>query len=69
MEKLPPGTCLDSLGICAPRAPDKIASADKYRNIILVATCVNHDRSAITDKVLEKIIRKKPSQKELSLTH
>ena len=68
MEMLPPGTCLDSLGILAPRTPDKTVSADKYRNIVLFATCVNHDRSAITDKVQGKIIQKKPSQKELSLT-
>ena len=35
---------------------------------VLFATFVNHDRSAITDKVQGKIIQKKPSQKELSLT-
>ena len=55
---IPPGTCLDSLGSFAPRAPDKIVSVDKKRNISLEATSVNHDRSAITDKVRGKIIQK-----------
>ena len=57
-KEIPPGTCLDSLGSFAPRAPDKIVSVEKKRNIFSEATSVNHDRSAITDKVREKIIQK-----------
>ena len=55
---IPPGTCFDSLGSFAPRAPDKIVSVDKKRNIFSEETSVNHDRSAITDKVRGKIIQK-----------